>query len=129
MTHKNTSHQPCAINLFALPYGGYEIRDPNYRDVTEDRRGQIEYSPLVACFSTLGEALDWLNANMARPVPASMGRETDAKADAPLKAVTGAAPQFPPNAAFNGRNLVTDASGNLYVLDANAGTWSAASHL
>jgi hypothetical protein len=72
MTHKPASEKPRAVNLFALPCGGFEVRDPFFgreaRDPMIGHRGDILYNETIAAFSTLAQALDWLRENMAQPV-------------------------------------------------------------
>jgi hypothetical protein len=72
MSHKPASAKPRAVNLFALPCGGFEIRDPFYGREHEDtlisQRGDYHHNIAVAAFSTLDQALDWLAQNMAQPV-------------------------------------------------------------
>lgn len=72
MTHKPASCKPRAINLFALPCGGFEVRDPFFgreaRDEMIGHRGDIHYNEALGAFSTLDEALAWLAQNMAQPV-------------------------------------------------------------
>lgn len=69
--HTAPKGKPRAINLFALPCGGFALRDPFYGREDQDRlvgaRGDYCDSPALAAFTTLDQALEWLRANMAQP--------------------------------------------------------------
>lgn len=66
-THTDLPVAPAAVNLFALPSGGFLVRDPAFQHSYTNNPGDIFRSTEAAAFSTLEEALDWLRVNMARP--------------------------------------------------------------
>lgn len=65
--HKAPPVRPDGVNLFALPQGGFLIRDPMHSESYSFGRGDVMRVPDAVAFSTLDEALDWLRDNMARP--------------------------------------------------------------
>jgi hypothetical protein len=66
-THKGPALRPAVINLFALPSGGFLLRDPSWQASYVDSHGNRSMLNDAAAFSTLEEALEWLRVNMARP--------------------------------------------------------------
>jgi hypothetical protein len=72
VTHKPAGGKPRGVNLFALPCGGFEIRDPcigrEHEDMLISQNGDFHRNVALAAFSTLAEALEWLRENMAQPV-------------------------------------------------------------
>lgn len=66
-THKAAPRRPTAVNLFALPSGGFQVADPQFAHYGQDRHGNTIIDTATAAFSTLEEALEWLRVNMARP--------------------------------------------------------------
>jgi hypothetical protein len=69
--HKPSSAKPSAVNIFAMPDGGFMVRDPFFKQSYGDGHGHIADAPGNAAFSTLEEALEWLGQNMARPATQS----------------------------------------------------------
>jgi hypothetical protein len=67
-THKAPPMRPAGVNLFALPSGGFLIRDPFYLGSYVGEEGSRFRMAEGVAFSTLDEALSWLRDHMARPV-------------------------------------------------------------
>lgn len=65
--HKAAPHRPVSVCLFALPQGGFLVRDPMWAQDYRDMVGNMVRTHDDAAFSTLEEALEWLRVNMARP--------------------------------------------------------------
>jgi len=67
--HRAPPCRPAGVNLFALPSGGFLVRDPLYiGDDYKDGRGNVFRCTDAAAFSTLDELLEWLGLFFSRPV-------------------------------------------------------------
>lgn len=70
MTHKPSKEKQHDFELLAMPYGGYLVRQGKYWEGLADsgrNPNGFYYVGLLACFTELAEALDWINQNAARP--------------------------------------------------------------
>lgn len=66
-THKAPAQRPTGVNLFALPHGGFLVRDPLHAERYVTEHGDRFRMPEAVAFSTLEELLGWLRIHMARP--------------------------------------------------------------